>query len=116
MRKLKIISAYSRAIYDLNDENMVIKNQRGKEPTIIGTINEIISNFEDNIRAFGIIKIEIISKIEGVWIKERSITTDKMRFQLESKKIRLNGELDKVTNQIEGVVSELKDINIKLSR
>ena len=56
------------------------------------------------------------NKIEGVWIKERSITTDKMRFQLESKKIRLNGELDKVTNQIEGVVSELKDINIKLSR
>ena len=113
VRKIYLISSYSSLLYELNEEDMVVKkDKQGNVIEILGTIEEVLLKFEETISPYGIMKAHIMEKVDNKWNIIKILSTPKMKADEDFKIYRLDLELVKCTNRVDEIVSEIGELVI----
>ena len=116
MRKIYLATNYFTALTPLDDDNNLLKLERGKDPVIICTLEKYLEDVDNTIITGNILRLEIIAKTDDGWIIEQEFITPGMLESLNCRKISLDSQFIETLNRSQKVALELKNINEKLSR
>jgi len=116
MRKIHLISNYSSLLCEVEDGMVVKKNRQGEITETLGTPMEILEEFENNVAPYGIIRAEIIERVDKKWVLVEKLVSPKMRSDMKYKLKELRSEIAELGDRGEVLISEMEELVIRLSR